>query len=587
MKGPNVMRRKLKTILSLLICGIFLTGPLHAPMIATASDVKVSDVNYKVSYEGAKEILLFNKKSIGSEVGTEVYLTYTVDKVEQDETNQQGVLATGQPTTFYPYATGAMEYSDKKQLLQEGYTYFFKFKVTSDGFEYVIIKAKGKESTYLNMVKSTGKKTDSLEYFGLWLAGGEVTAQLSNVRCYDRDGNDLGVNLSRLNKASCTKDVSFEKNTRLNHYYTVTIDKQSTLALCSGKSTTSNTVYMEYSVKSSDTSIIQTGALVTQDPTANYPYSTDSGYMLYESLTDKADGNLLMEGADYIICMEKKADAFDVTVQRTHKGEKTLFSFPTQFGKYSDKFQYFGLWFGEGSACPVNCVLTNFKCYDANNNNLGVQCNRTFTAEHFGEIEDYGGCDAVYYCAEDQSTIVLYPERKMMYVKDGVEANGTYQINDSDDKVITLSYGEGKEGYSYLYKRITSEDGRVYNRLGTYNVSFVTGSSSKIEKQILSAENGYIAKEPEKPQKDGVSFVGWVTKDGKEFDFSTIVTQSVTLYAKWSDSEGRETIAIIDDKVAMDSSLYIAGAVGVAILVGAVAGATIFIRKGGNKREEQ
>lgn len=579
--------RRMRRALSLLMCGMFFVGILFAPMNVAASDVKVSDVNYKVSYEGAKDIFLFNKRSVGSAVGTEVWLTYTVDEVTTDESKTQGVAATGQPKTYYPYVTGQMEYDYNKQLLEEGYTYFFKFKVTDDGFEQIIIKAKGEESSYLDMTKTTGNKTDALGYFGLWLGGGTITAKLSKVRCYDRNGNDLGIDLSRLNKASYTKDVSYDKNTSLNHYYDVTIKDKKKVALCSQKSTTSDKVYIEYTVKSSKTNIIQTGALITQEPSIAYPYSSGNGYMLYEQMKEKGDGNLLLEGADYIICIEKKTDGLDVTVQRTYKGEKALFSFPNKAGEYSNKYPYFGLYFGDGKECSINCVLTNFKCYDSNNNNLGVQCNTSFTSEHFGEIEDYAGCDAVYYCKEDGSAIVLYQERKMSYIKNGVEAKGTYQIADLEDKVITLSYGEGKEAYSYLYQRITSEDGKVYERLGTYKVSFVTGSESKIEKQILSAENGYIVRKPEEPQKKGVSFVGWVTRDGKDFDFDATVTKSMTLYAKWSDDDGREIIAVLDEGESIGFKPVIAGLACVFILGGSIAGAILFVRKGGKHEKEQ
>ena len=216
-----------------------------------------------------------------------------------------------------------------------------------------------------------------------------------------------------------------------------------------------------------------------------------------------------------------------------------------------------------------------------------MQCNTSFTAEHFGEIEDYAGCDAVYYCEEDGSAIVLYQKQKMSYIKNGVEAKGTYQIADLDDKVITLSYGEGKEIYSYLYQRITSEDGKVYNRLGTYKVSFETGSESKIEKQILSAENGYIVRKPEAPQKKGVSFIGWVTQDGKEFDFDTTVTKSMTLYAKWSDDDGREIIAVLDEGETIGFKSLIIGLACVVILGGSIVGAILFVRKGGKHEKEQ
>lgn len=581
------MKKRFTTIIVLLACGMLLGGGVNIPFTVMASDVKASGVNYNVSYEGATDIFLCNKNTIGSDVGTEVYLTYTVDKVDSCEAVTQGVIATGKPETFFPYETGIMNYINQKQLLEEGYTYFFKFRVTEAGFEHIIIKAKGKKSAYLKMSYTIGEKTDPLEYFGLWLGSGSVKAQLKNVRCYDRDGNDLGIKLSHSNGASCAKEVSFRKNTKLNHSYTITIKDQNTVALCSMKKPTSDTVYMEYTVKTSDSHIVQPGVILTQDPTSLFPYDDGDGYMLYENMKKKGNGSLLVEGADYIICMKKTSQNVDVTVQRTYKGKKTVFSFPTSAGQYDKKFPYFGIWLGEGTNSPVDCVLTNFKCYDSNNNNLGVQCNTLFTAEHFGEIEDYTDCEAVYYCEQDASMIVLYADKKMVYLENGVKESGTYHISDSEDKVITLSYKEGKEVYSYLYKQITSTEGKIYKRLGTYKVFFVTGSDSRIEAQILSAETGYVVKKPEVPTKEGASFQCWVTRNGKEFDFDSYVTESVTLYAKWIDGEGRETIAISDEKRPIDYAPYISIAVGSIILAISVTGSILFARKGGRRYEKK
>ncbi len=582
-KGSSVMKKRVMAILSLLLCTVFFVGAIQTPMTADAEEVKISNVDYNVSYEGAKDRFLCNKRSVGSEVGTEVYLTYTVDKVEKCETTQQGVVATGQPDKTYPYTTGTMEYVSKKQiLLEEGYTYFYKFAVTENGFEYVIIKAKDEESSYVKMINTTGKKTDPLEYFGLWLGGGEVTAKLSSVRCYDRNGNDLGVRFSKTSKVSCTKDVSYSKNVNLNHTYTVTVESKSNVSICSAKPTTSDTVFIEYKVKSSDTTASQTGALITHSPMDTYPYSSGKGTMIYETMKEKDDGKLLLEGAEYIICMEKTNNEFNVTVQCTYKGEKTIFSFPLVSGQFEQKFNYFGLWWADG---PVNCVLTDFKCYDSNNNNLGVQCNKSFAKEHVGEIEDYAGCEAIYYCKENDSLLALYEDQSLKYKVNGITKEGSYYIDDSKDKTMTLSYGEGKEAFSYLYKRITSEKGEVYHRLGTYTVSFVTGNDTKVESQLLTAENGYTVMRPKDPQTDGKTFESWVTQDGKTFDFDSVVTESITLYAKWEGEDIRQMMYAEQETTPVNYATYVSVGISAVILVAAVVGSVSLLRRGGKKHE--
>lgn len=575
------MRKRFMAILSLMLCTVFLGSLFQTPMTANAEEVKISNVDYNVSYNGPKNSLLCNKRSAGSQVGTEVYLTYTVDKVEKCETTQQGVVATGQPTKSYPYTTGAMEYVSKKQvLLEEGCTYFYKFAVTEKGFEYTIIKAKDEESSYVKMVQTTGKKTDPLEYFGIWLGNGEVIAELSNVRCYDRNGNDLGVRFNTTSKVSCTKNISYSKNTALNHAYKVTVEK-SNVAISSLKSTTSDTVFIEYKVASSDTDATQTGAFITQAPKDTYPHGSNKGHMLYETMKEKQDGKLLLEGAEYIICMEKKNNEFNVTVQRTYKGEKTVFTFPLVTRTFNQKYNYFGLWW-EGK---VNCVLTDFKCYDADNNNLGVQCNKSFTREHTGEIEDYSGCEAIYYCKENKSTIALYKDQTLKYTVNGVTKTGTYFIDDSKDKTITLSYGEGKEAFSYLYKRFTSESGEVYHRLGTYTVSFITGTSDTIESQRVTAENGYVAMRPEEPQAEGKVFEGWVTQDEEIFDFDSIVSESITLYAKWKGEDVREMMFAEPEPEVVNYATHISVGVSIVIMAAVIIGSIFLIRRGGKKHE--
>ncbi len=69
----------------------------------------------------------------------------------------------------------------------------------------------------------------------------------------------------------------------------------------------------------------------------------------------------------------------------------------------------------------------------------------------------------------------------------------------------------------------------------SYTVQFETNGGSKVTSQRIS-RNG-VVKEPTAPTKDGYTFVGWYTdKDlTAEYDFTSKVTKSFTLYAKWND----------------------------------------------------
>jgi hypothetical protein len=76
----------------------------------------------------------------------------------------------------------------------------------------------------------------------------------------------------------------------------------------------------------------------------------------------------------------------------------------TTYGTYDKELKYFSIWFGGSKEMLVNAVLEDFKCYDSNKNNLGIQSNKKeVTITHYGELEDYAGCEAMYYAKEDNS----------------------------------------------------------------------------------------------------------------------------------------------------------------------------------------
>lgn len=69
-----------------------------------------------------------------------------------------------------------------------------------------------------------------------------------------------------------------------------------------------------------------------------------------------------------------------------------------------------------------------------------------------------------------------------------------------------------------------------------YTVAFETNGAAPIEKQTV--KKNARATEPKAPVKDECTFGGWFTDKEltKEYDFSTKVTKSITLYAKWTQS---------------------------------------------------
>ena len=74
-----------------------------APMNVNAKewDVKISNVDYAVELQNTRFVYICNQETIGSKVGTEYYMTYTVEGMELDEVEHQGVCGSSVPTQYY------------------------------------------------------------------------------------------------------------------------------------------------------------------------------------------------------------------------------------------------------------------------------------------------------------------------------------------------------------------------------------------------------------------------------------------------------------------------------------------------------
>ena len=90
---------------------------------------------------------------------------------------------------------------------------------------------------------------------------------------------------------------------------------------------------------------------------------------------------------------------------------------------------------------------------------------------------------------------------------------------------------DGAEGTQYAFGAVT-ENVTVYAVWDQifYTVSFVNGEDVKESK----VAHGATIMLTENPTKEGYTFGGWTTADGKAFDFTTQIKQNYTLYAKWT-----------------------------------------------------
>ncbi len=577
-------RRWLKGI-SALLCAIILCGSFSVH--AEDEQIKISDKEYAVTLSDALNLFISNDKPVSGEIGSKVFLTYTVEEVTKNATIQSGIIGTTDNDAAFPYVdVGRMYLSEGSVLYDEGYTYVFRFERTEAGFEYQAAKLKGDEAENIFFASSTGlplSGEEAYNYYGTWIGGMEgdvVSATLNHVRCYDEKGNDLGVHFNTTTAVNHNEMNSLlDIHPVIDSSYSFSLDGADTLAISSKYPTESDVVYMEYEVENvTEDNTYQQGLIVSSAPTATYPHGDNKGLLqlqMYEA--GKGETPLLREGGKYFICFVKEEEGFAGYVQCTIDGETETFSFTGLAGAYSPSYPYFSIWLGEGMDYKITADFKNVKCYDAEGNSLGIQLNKTdIPVSHKGSLEDYSSTKAVYYCEANDGLIALQDEQAFTSEIQGVKEEGTYTIQDGSD--LYLLVGEGKEHYKYAHLQLIDDDGNMYKRLKDSTVTFVTGD--EVIKVKAEAGNGYRVAEPEAPTKKDNTFKGWYLGDETAFSFDTVVTESITLYAKWQDGDGNEYLATMEDGASgFDIAMTIAIAVSALLIIGSAIGCVVIVRR--------
>lgn len=85
------------------------------------------------------------------------------------------------------------------------------------------------------------------------------------------------------------------------------------------------------------------------------------------------------------------------------------------------------------------------------------------------------------------------------------------------------------------------DDDTSVTQADKYTVTFNSNGGSEVKAQEV--ENGKTVAKPTNPTRDGYTFKGWYTDSAltKEYDFKTVVTGNLTLYAKWEKVEETAT----------------------------------------------
>ena len=136
--------------------------------------------------------------------------------------------------------------------------------------------------------------------------------------------------------------------------------------------------------------------------------------------------------------------------------------------------------------------------------------------------------------------IVLEAEQTGSVQVDGEQAQAIdkYVV---ENNALTLNLKEETKEYEYWYLFIRDDAGNKYVLLKDCVATVVTGTEEYT--QSVTADNYFKIVEPKKPQLKGNTFVSWCLGDGTEYDFDSVVMESVTLYAKWRDGHGNEYLA--------------------------------------------
>ena len=581
------MKQGWKKCIGMLLCAMILCTAIP---VQAEEQVKISDKEYLLSLTNATPMYISNKMPVSGEVGSKVFLTYTVADVTKDDASQHGIIGAKNNEAPYPYTEeygGTMKYSQDSVLLEKGWTYVLRFERTEAGFEYSCARLKGDKTVNIEFFNTAkGGTEDDFNYYGIWFAGRTgVTALLSHVRCYDEKGNDLGIHFNA-STAVIQSDINklLDNHLTINTSYNFVIEDKGTLAISNKYTTDSDVVYMEYEVadvKADKTS--QQGVIMTQAPKTTYPHDSNNGLLKFQTFkeeeTDK-DRVLLREGAKYFICFMKNKDGYDALIQRTLDGKVESISFPFQAGAYKESYSYFSLWLGEGDKHKFSASFKNFKCYDADGNNLGIQLrDKSVNLVEKGEMGNYDTSKGDYYCAAKDSFVSLLDDKKVSkLVGDKIES-AKYGIY---NRVLSLYLKDGKENFDYTAKLLTDTEGNEYVRIIPSKVTFVAGGESTVVKTGMT--NAYRVDEPAAPTQKGNTFKGWCLGNGEVYDFDTVVTKSITLYAKWENEDGIEYLELDSSNDALAGigryAKEIAIVISAVILLGCVVFCIVMVKGG-------
>ena len=165
----NCFKRMAALVASILMLAGSVLPANAAYPFEVKGDVKPSKTDYNIELDHYYNGMISNKTPVEMKEGKYYYMVYTVEKVEENNLWQNGIVATQDPSQFYGAGTMQYEFTTDK-LLEPGCTYFYRFEMTKEGLSYIIAKAdKNGELSYLDLSIQENNVYDGCKYFGLWL----------------------------------------------------------------------------------------------------------------------------------------------------------------------------------------------------------------------------------------------------------------------------------------------------------------------------------------------------------------------------------------------------------------------------------
>lgn len=179
-------------------------------MAPKATQISESDMNpldvphsYSFSVEDVACLAFGSARYSKSDV---IMLEYTISNVKAEEVTQSGAEFTNAPTAYYPHTIGMGHLKfdfntteEPSKLITEGASYLVRFERQKDNF-YVLAKRTMPNGAvdYFTFAVDEGSYNEAFGYVAMWIGQEcKFSADFTNVKCYDGEGNNLGIQTNK------------------------------------------------------------------------------------------------------------------------------------------------------------------------------------------------------------------------------------------------------------------------------------------------------------------------------------------------------------------------------------------------------